>query len=130
MYAESNVTSCICHKLGICTLTDPSAEEVRHPRVKGNVLHTHSLGVKVQSNVECVYVCGCRTSSDPSVGDVIIRLHHPLLIEQLIDYITHSWIGQCANSKLVTDTGCHVTHLIHSMPTFVLSLSYTLGMIY
>ncbi len=31
-------------------------EEVRHPRVKGNVLHTHSLGVKVQYNVECV--CG------------------------------------------------------------------------
>ncbi len=46
-------------------------------------------------------------------------------------YITHSWIGQCANSKLVTDTGCHVAlriHLIHSMPTFdTLSLSYTLG---
>ncbi len=77
MYAESNVTSCICHKLGICTLTNPS------------------------------------------VGDVESRLHHPH-VEQLIDYITHSWIGQCANSKLVTDTGCHVTlriHLIHSMPT-------------
>ncbi len=25
MYAESNVTSCICHKLGICTLTNPSS---------------------------------------------------------------------------------------------------------
>ncbi len=49
-----------------------------------------------------------------------------------LDYITHSWIGQCANSKLVTRTDCHVTlriHLIHSMPTFdTLSLSYTLGM--
>ncbi len=29
-------------------------EEVRRPRVKGNVLHTHSLGVKVEYNVECV----------------------------------------------------------------------------
>ncbi len=28
MYAESNVTSCICHKLGICTLTNPSAHDV------------------------------------------------------------------------------------------------------
>ncbi len=50
-------------------------------------------------------------------------------MEQLIDYITHSWIGQCANSKLVTDTGCHVTlriHLIHSMPTFdTLSIIYS-----
>ena len=24
MYEESNVTSCICHGLGICTLTDPN----------------------------------------------------------------------------------------------------------
>ncbi len=44
------------------------AEEVRHPRVKGNVLHTHSLGVKVQYNVECVWMTrGCRTSSDRDV---------------------------------------------------------------
>ncbi len=28
MYAESNVTSCICHKLGICTLTNPSVGDV------------------------------------------------------------------------------------------------------
>ncbi len=44
------------------------------------------------------------------MGDVIYfldRLHHP------------HWIGQCANSKLVTDTGSHVTlhiHLMYSMP--------------
>ena len=64
-----------------------------------------------------------------SVGDVIYqesRLHHPHL-DGLIDYITHAWIGQCANSKLVTDTGSHVTlriHLMYSMPTFdTLSLS-------
>ena len=29
MYAESNVTSCICHGLGICTLTNPSVRDVR-----------------------------------------------------------------------------------------------------
>ncbi len=28
MYAESNVTSCICHKLGICTLTNPRVGDV------------------------------------------------------------------------------------------------------
>ncbi len=28
MYAESNVTSCICHKLGMCTLTNPSVGDV------------------------------------------------------------------------------------------------------
>ncbi len=38
-------------------------------------------------------------------------------------YIRCMWrvTCQCANSKLVTDTGCHVTlriHLIYSMPTF------------
>ena len=48
------------------------------------------------------------------------------MIERL-DYITHTWIGQCVNSKLVTDTGSHVTlriHLMYSMPTFdTLSLS-------
>ncbi len=76
MYAESNVTSCIYHKikLGICTLTNPS------------------------------------------VGDVII-----LSIYKKVDDITHTWIDQCANSKLVTDTGSHVTlriHLMYSMPTF------------
>ncbi len=27
-HAESNVTSCICHKLGICTLTNPSVGDV------------------------------------------------------------------------------------------------------
>ncbi len=81
MYAESNVTSCICHKLGICTLTNPSV---------GDVIYQES------------------------------RLHHPHL-DGLIDYITHAWIGQCANSKLVTDTGSHITlriHLMYSMPTF------------
>ncbi len=52
MYAESNVTSSICHQLGICTLTNPS------------------------------------------VGDVIYQESR---------FITHAWIGQCANSKLVTD---------------------------
>ena len=81
MYAESNVTSCICHKLGICTLTNPS---------------------------------GC---------DVMYFL------DRLIIY---TWIGQCANSKLVTDTGSHVTlriHLIYSILTFdTLSISYTLAM--
>ncbi len=61
MYAKSNVTSCICHKLGICTLTNPS------------------------------------------VGDVNLL----------------SWIGQCANSKLVTDTGSHVTLRIHLMYNYV-----------
>ena len=85
----SNVTSCICHKLGICTLTNPSV---------GDVIYQES------------------------------RLHHPHShLDGLIDYITHAWIGQCANSKLVTDTGSHVTlriHLMYSMPTFdTLSLS-------
>ncbi len=51
-------------------------------------------------------------------------------MRHIVDYITHAWIGQCANSKLVTDTGSHVTlriHPIHGMPTFdTLSLSYTL----
>ena len=28
MYAESNVTSCICHKLGICTLINPSVGDL------------------------------------------------------------------------------------------------------
>ncbi len=28
MYAESNVTSYICHKLGICTVTNPSVGDV------------------------------------------------------------------------------------------------------
>ncbi len=28
MYAESNVTSCICHGLGICALTNLSAHDV------------------------------------------------------------------------------------------------------
>ncbi len=42
MYAESNVTSCICHKLGICTLTNPSVGNViyqesrlHHPHLDG-----------------------------------------------------------------------------------------------
>ena len=42
MYAESNVTSCICHKLGICTLTNPSVGDViyqesrlHHPHLDG-----------------------------------------------------------------------------------------------
>ncbi len=68
MYAESSVTSCICHKL------------------------------------------------------------------EIVDYITHIWIDQCANSKLVTDTGSHATlriHLMYSMPTFdTLSLSYNLAITY
>ncbi len=48
------------------------SEEVRHPRVKGNVLHTHSLGVKVQYNVECV--CGWHAVVVPPliVGTIII----------------------------------------------------------
>ena len=104
------MTSCICHKLGICTLTNPSV---------GDVIYQES------------------------------RLHHAHL-DGLIDYITHAWIGQCANSKLVTDTGSHVTwigqcansklvtdtgshvtlriHLMYSMPTFdTLSISCTLA---
>ncbi len=52
----------------------------------------------------------------------------------LSDYITHTWIGQYANSKLVTDTESHVTlriHLMYSMHTFhTLSLSYTLACMY
>ncbi len=81
MYVESNVTSCICYKLGICTLTNPS------------------------------------------MGDVIYQPIQVWVIKStfLIDYITHTWIGQCVNSKLVTDTGSHVTlriHLMYSMPTF------------
>ena len=43
-----------------------------------------------------------------------------------VDYITHARIGQCANSKLVIDTGSHVTlciHLMYSMPTFNTLLS-------
>ncbi len=64
-----------------------------------------------------------RELTNPSVGDVIYqenRLHHPHL-DGLIDYITHAWIGQRANSKLATDTGSHITlriHLMYSMPTF------------
>ena len=73
MYAESNVTSCICHKLEIYTLTNPSV---------GDVIYQES------------------------------RLHHPHM-DGLIDYITHAWIGQCANSKLVP--GSHVTLRIHLM---------------
>ncbi len=38
MYAESNVTSCICHKLGICTLTNRSViyqeSRLHHPHVE------------------------------------------------------------------------------------------------
>ncbi len=30
---------------------------------------------------------------------------------------THPWIGQCANSKLVIDTGSHITLCIHLMYT-------------
>ena len=30
-----------------------------------------------------------------------------------VDYITHARIGQYANSKLVTDTGSHVTLCIY-----------------
>ena len=96
MYAESNVTSCICHKLGICTLTNPSVGDVMYQ--ESRLHHPHLDGLMYQES----------------------RLHHPHL-DGLIDYITHAWIGQCANSKLVTDTGSHVTlriHLIHSMPTF------------
>ena len=44
MYAKSNVTSCICHKLGICTLTNPSVGDViyqesrlHHPRLDWSV---------------------------------------------------------------------------------------------
>ncbi len=46
-----------------------------------------------------------------------------------VDYITHTWIGQCANSKLVTDTGSHVT-LRYSMPIrSILSLYHILLLI-
>ncbi len=59
------------------------------------------------------------------------RDHLPRFVAAAMIEITHTWIGQCANSKLVTDTGSHVTlriHLIHSMPTFdTLSISYTLA---
>ncbi len=50
-----------------------------------------------------------------------------------LDYITHAWIGQCANSKLVTDTGSHVTlciHLMHSLPTFDTLFSLTTCTVY
>ncbi len=83
MYAESNVTSCICHKLGICTLTNPS------------------------------------------VGDVIYQELDYITHTWNVD-ITHSWIGQCANSKVVTDTRCHVTLRIHSY-AYVRYHNYTLG---
>ncbi len=50
MYAESNVTSCICHKLGICTLANPSVGDViyqesrlHHPHLDGLINYiTHS----------------------------------------------------------------------------------------
>ncbi len=38
IYAESNVTSCICHKLGICTLTNPRVGDVTVPHV-GDVIY-------------------------------------------------------------------------------------------
>ena len=53
---------------------------------------------------------GICTLTNPSVGDVNVK----------VDYITHTRIGQCANAKLVTDTGSHVTlriHLIYSILT-------------
>ena len=34
MFAESNVTSCICHKLGICTLTNPSMGDVIYHKMR------------------------------------------------------------------------------------------------
>ncbi len=71
MYAESNVTSCICQKLGICTLTNPSVGDV--------LSHCH---------ITHAWIGQCAN----------------------ILYIIHAWIGQCANSKLVTDTGCHLSH--------------------
>ncbi len=47
-------------------------EEVWQPRVKGNVLHTHSLGVKVQYNVE--RVCGWHADVVPPLDwSCIIR---------------------------------------------------------
>ncbi len=126
MYAESNVTSCICHKLGICTLTNPSVGDVIYQESRLHHPHVEQLVDYIAHS--WIGIC---TLTNPSVGDVIYqesRLHHPH-VEQLVDYITHSWIGQCANFKLVTDTGCHVTlriHLINSMPTFdTLSLSYS-----
>ncbi len=38
MYAESNVTSCICHKLGICTLTNPSVGDVIYQPIQVRVM--------------------------------------------------------------------------------------------
>ncbi len=50
MYAESNVTSCICHKLGICTLTNPSLGDViyqesrlHHPHLDGLIDYSLSI---------------------------------------------------------------------------------------
>ncbi len=40
MYAESNVTSCICHKLGICTLTNPSVGDVIYQESRDYITHT------------------------------------------------------------------------------------------
>ncbi len=50
-YAESNVTSCISHKLGICTLTNPSMGDVIYQESR---LHHPTRGT-------------------------VDRLHHPLL---------------------------------------------------
>ncbi len=43
IYAESNVTSCICHGLGICTLTNPSVCDVHLMQVYLRLTHSLSL---------------------------------------------------------------------------------------
>ena len=45
MYAESNVTSCICHGLGICTLTNPSVGDVIYP------LHVHQRRYDMRASI-------------------------------------------------------------------------------
>ena len=89
MYAESNVTSCICHKLGICTLTNPSV---------GDVIYQES------------------------------RLHHPH-VEQWIDYITHSWIGQCEACDIyrMSRYSPHTSDTQYAYVRYALSIIYSWG---
>ncbi len=46
MYAESNVTSCIYHKLGICTLTDPRVGFQAHDRYRKSCYSPHTSEVQ------------------------------------------------------------------------------------
>ncbi len=55
------------------------------------------------------------------------RDHLPRFVAAaMIDYITHTWIGQCANSKLVTDTGSHARYSPHTSDVQYAYVGYSL----